>query len=127
MPPLLFTDGRRIAEISLLRASQNQRQRNPDSASSGLAAIGAILSFQDRGIWLKEQIVFVIVHSIKQAAEKRPSGAPAYGISQGSTCICLPARSRFGEGRGIFEQPAKHGFFSKLLESQQLKKDRTIR
>ena len=22
-----------------------------------------------------------------------------------STCICLPARSRFGEGRALFEQP----------------------
>jgi hypothetical protein len=47
MPPLLSTDGRRIAEISVLRASQNQRQRNPDFASSGLEAIGAIPSFLD--------------------------------------------------------------------------------
>jgi len=70
MPPLLFTGGKRIAEISVLRASQNQRQRNPDSASSGLAGIGAILSFQDRGIWLKEQIVFVIVHSIERMSQQ---------------------------------------------------------
>ena len=47
MPSLLSTDGRRIAEISVLRASQNQRQRNPDFASSGWEAIGAILSFLD--------------------------------------------------------------------------------
>jgi hypothetical protein len=66
MPPLLSTDGRRIAEISVLRASQNQRQRYPDFASSGLEAIGAIPSFLDVGIWLKEQIVFVIVHSIQR-------------------------------------------------------------
>jgi hypothetical protein len=75
MPPLLSTDGRRIAEISVLRALQNQRQRNPDFASSGLEAIGAIPSFLEGRIWLKEQVVFVIVHSIKQAAEKRPSAA----------------------------------------------------
>ena len=25
-------------------------------------------------------------------------------------CICLPARSRFGEGRGIFDQPGKKSF-----------------
>jgi len=36
--------------------------------------------------------------------------APANGISQNSTCICLPARSRFGEGRVLFEQPAKDLF-----------------
>ncbi len=47
MPPLLSSDGRRIAEISVLRALQNQRQRNPDFASSGLEAIGAIPSFLD--------------------------------------------------------------------------------
>ena len=29
--------------------------------------------------------------------------------------ICLPARSRFGEGRDIFEQPAQNDFFGKLL------------
>ncbi len=38
----------------------------------------------------------------------RISGAPANGILQGSTCICLPARSRFGRGRGIFDQPEKN-------------------
>jgi hypothetical protein len=75
MPSLHSTDARRIAEIPVLRASQNQRQRNPDFASSDLEAIGAIPSFLDVRIWLKEQIVFVIVHSIKQAAEKRPSAA----------------------------------------------------
>jgi hypothetical protein len=52
----------------------------------------------------------------KYASFLRISGAPANGISQGSTCICLPARSRFGEGRGIFEQPAKDEFFSKVLD-----------
>jgi hypothetical protein len=62
MPSLLSTEGRRIAEISVLRASQNQRQRNPDFASSGLEAIGAILSFLDVGILLKDPLVFVIVH-----------------------------------------------------------------
>ena len=46
----------------------------------------------------------------------RISGAPANGISQSSTCICLPARSRFGEGRVLFEQPAKNDFFSSLPE-----------
>jgi len=37
------------------------------------------------------------------------SGAPANGISQGSTYICLPARSPAlrGGGRGIFDQPEK--------------------
>jgi len=39
-------------------------------------------------------------------------GAPANGISQGSACICLPARSRFGEGRVLFEQPAKDDFLA---------------
>jgi hypothetical protein len=53
---------------------------------------------------------------IRRDATLRISGAPANGISQGSTCICLPARSRFGEGRGIFEQPAKDEFFSKVLD-----------
>jgi hypothetical protein len=43
-------------------------------------------------------------------------GAPASGISQNSTCICLPARSRFGEGRGIFEQPKENHFFSNLID-----------
>ena len=62
----------------------------------------------------------------KYASFLRISGAPANGISQGSTCICLPVRSpasrslaegrRFGEGRGIFEQPAKDEFFSKVLD-----------
>jgi len=45
------------------------------------------------------------------------SGAPVKGISQGSTCICLPARSLElrGEGRGIFDQPEKNGFFNRPL------------
>jgi hypothetical protein len=33
----------------------------------------------------------------------------------GEPCICLPARSRFGEGRDIFEQPGQNCFFSQLL------------
>src|SRR3972149_4236870 len=44
-------------------------------------------------------------------------GAPASGISQDSTCICLPARSRFGGGRGIFDQPGKNELFNKLMSS----------
>jgi hypothetical protein len=47
MPSLLSTDGKRIAEIPVLRASQNQRQRDPDFASSGMEAIGAVPSFLD--------------------------------------------------------------------------------
>ncbi len=70
MPSLLSTDGRRVAEISVLRALQNQRQRNPDFASSGLEAIGAIPFFLDVGIWLKDQIVFVIVHSIERMSQQ---------------------------------------------------------
>jgi hypothetical protein len=47
--------------------------------------------------------------TIKYAALLRISGAPASGISQSSTCICLPARrpTLRGEGRGIFDQPKK--------------------
>ena len=61
----------------------------------------------------------------KYASHLRTSGAPANGISQGSTCICLPARSpasrslaegrRFGKGRALFEQPAKDHFPITLL------------
>jgi hypothetical protein len=40
------------------------------------------------------------------AGEKR-RGRPRRRDFEDSTCICLPARSRFGEGRGIFEHPAK--------------------
>jgi len=40
-----------------------------------------------------------------RTAGERLAGAPANGIPQGSTCICLPSRSCFGEGRGIFDQP----------------------
>jgi hypothetical protein len=47
MPSLLSTDGRRIAKIPVLRASQNQRQRNRDFASSGLEAVGAVPSLLD--------------------------------------------------------------------------------
>ena len=32
-----------------------------------------------------------------------------------STCICLPARSRFGEGRALSKQPGKGYFFSSLF------------
>ena len=48
--------------------------------------------------------------TFKYASLLRTSGAPANGISQGSTCICLPARSPAsrGEGRGIFDQPEKN-------------------
>jgi len=35
-----------------------------------------------------------------------------------STCICLPARSRFGGGRGIFDQPEKNEFFNRVLISE---------
>jgi hypothetical protein len=56
---------------------------------------------------------------IRRDATLRTSGAPAGGISQSSTCICLPARSRFGEGRALFEQPGKDDFFSSLLESKE--------
>jgi hypothetical protein len=52
---------------------------------------------------------------IRRDATLRISGVPASGISQGSTCICLPARSRFGEGRGIFDQPEKKRFFNRLI------------
>jgi len=45
--------------------------------------------------------------TVKYASLLKISGAPANGISQGSTCICLPARSRFGEGRALFEQPGE--------------------
>jgi hypothetical protein len=69
MPPLLSTDGRRIAETPVLRASQNQRQRNPGFALSDLEAIGAIPSFLDVGVWLKDQLVFVIVHSVERISE----------------------------------------------------------
>lgn len=62
MPSLLSIDGRGTAQIPMLRLSLNQRQRNSFSASSGLKAVGAIPFFQDTGIWLKEQGVFVIVH-----------------------------------------------------------------
>jgi len=62
MPSLLSIDSREIDEIPVLRASQNGRQRNSVFASSGLKAIGAIPSFQDTGIRLKDQVVFVIVH-----------------------------------------------------------------
>jgi hypothetical protein len=58
---------------------------------------------------------------IRRDATLRISGAPANGISQGSTCICLPARSRFGEGRVLFEQPAKDDFFSSLQNHYTLK------
>jgi hypothetical protein len=131
MPPLLSTDGRRIAEISVLRALQNQRQRNPDFASSGLEAIGAIPSFLEGRIWLKDQIVFVIVHSIKQAAEKRPFAA--LPLRAGPSSLRRTAkyasllRILGALHPGIFEQPAIHGFFSKLLEFQQLRKIRIIR
>jgi len=47
----------------------------------------------------------------RRDATLRISRAPAGGISQGSTCICLPARSRFGEGRALFEQSVKHDLF----------------
>ncbi len=47
----------------------------------------------------------------------RISGAPADGISQGSTCIYLPARSPAlrDEGRGIFDQPEKNELFDGLF------------
>jgi hypothetical protein len=50
----------------------------------------------------------------------RISGAPADGISQGSTCICLPARSPAlrDEGRDIFDQPGKQWFFGNMEELQ---------
>jgi len=64
---------------------------------------------------------FVVVAYPKYASLLRVSGAPANGILQDATCICLPARSRFGEGRDIFEQPGKSDFFSKpLLEEGSL-------
>ena len=48
---------------------------------------------------------------------KGSRGPPASGISQSSTCICLPARSPAlrGEGRALFEQPGKDDFLSSLL------------
>jgi len=52
------------------------------------------------------------------------SGAPASGISQGSTCICLPARSpalRDG-GRGISDQPEKNEFFNRLRHTDIMPK-----
>jgi hypothetical protein len=54
---------------------------------------------------------------IRRDATLRISGAAASGVSQDSTCICLPARSpalRDG-GRGIFDQPEKNEFFNRLL------------
>jgi hypothetical protein len=44
----------------------------------------------------------------------RLSGEFILSLSKRAPCICLPARSRFGEGRGIFEQPDKNDFFSSL-------------
>jgi ferredoxin len=41
-------------------------------------------------------------------------------LSNEALCICLPARRRFGEGRGIFEQSEKNDLFSKRLDSMVL-------
>jgi len=48
---------------------------------------------------------------------KIAAGTPANGISQGSTCICLPARSPAlrDEGRSIFDQPGKSEFFNRIF------------
>jgi hypothetical protein len=43
------------------------------------------------------------------------SGEFILSLSKEAPCICLPARSRFGGGRGIFDQPEKNEFFDTLL------------
>jgi hypothetical protein len=56
-----------------------------------------------------QDIVIRLRDLIRRDATLKISGTPASGISQDSTCICLPARSpalRDG-GRGIFDQPEK--------------------
>ena len=47
---------------------------------------------------------YVVGNGLKPFPTKDFGGSRKQGFAD-STCICLPARSRFGEGRGIFEQP----------------------
>jgi len=69
-------------------------------------------------LWLTHQLVGVArSRSLFVATPLSGFWAPRKRDFADSTCICLPARSRFGEGRDIFEQPAKNDFFSKPLDS----------
>jgi hypothetical protein len=50
----------------------------------------------------------VVTYSSRNGLKPFPTknfGGPRNRDFAGSTCICLPARSRFGEGRALFEQP----------------------
>jgi hypothetical protein len=72
------------------------------------------------GYYLTGQVVAAYGNTVGNAYMRSLqgiSGAPANGISQGSTCISLPARSPALRGgvRGIFDQPEKNEFLNKLF------------